>query len=72
MDTWKNFAVGNLPPKHERFRLNYKGMMWMCELDQFLQIEGQSPMGEVWLYTDVERILQHDKENGDQTKWKPL
>lgn len=72
MNQWENFTENNLPPTHVRFQLMYKGMLWLCELDQFNQIEGHSPIGEAWLYTDVERILQHDKENGDQTKWRRL
>lgn len=69
MNNWENFTVNNLPKTYTPFTLKYKDMLWECEMDG-TQIEGVSPMGEVWLYTDVERILEHDKENGDQTKWR--
>ena len=69
MNNWKNFIEDNLPPQHTQFQLNYKGMLWNCTMDG-IQIEGVSPLGEVRLYTTIERILTHDKENEEVSKWR--
>ena len=69
MNNWKNFTEDNLPPQHTQFQLNYKDMLWNCTMDG-TKIEGVSPLGEVRLYTTIERILTHDKENEEVSKWR--
>lgn len=68
-DNWEKFTVNNLPPQREPLLLMYKGLLWKVDRD-LDQIIGYSPMGEIKLQTTVVRILEHDKENGDVTKWR--
>lgn len=69
MNEWINFTTGSLPDGTKSFYLMYKDHLWKCErVDS--NIYGVSPSGEIKLQTTVLRILQHDKENGDQTKWR--
>lgn len=69
MNNWKNFTVDNLPMGTNPFYLMYKDHLWKCEKINN-NVYGVSPSGEIKLQTTIQKILDHDRENGDQTKWK--
>lgn len=66
---WIIFTEETLPPTDKKFQLLYKGFIWDC-VNRFNTISGRSPCGEIILDTNVRRILEHDVENKDQTKWR--
>jgi len=68
-DAWLLFTKETLPPPNKKFHLLYKGFIWESTMS-FGSISGRSPCGEIILDTSVGRILEHDLENKDQTKWR--
>lgn len=71
MKQWENFTTNNIPPHRIPIQLIYKGVLWTGErlIDN---VYGVSPMGEIKLATTVVRIIEHDRENNDQTLWRVL
>jgi len=70
MNKWEDFTIDNLPPHLEPIYLMYKDHLWKCEMAIDNAVCGVSPSGEIKLETTMLRILDHDRENGDQTKWR--
>lgn len=66
---WLLFTKETLPPSSKKFHLLYKGLLWESIMN-FGSISGRSPCGEIILDTSIGRILEHDLENKDQTKWR--
>lgn len=72
MNNWENFTIETAPYTTEPFLLMYKDHLWKAVNHQDGRVTGVSPSGEIKLETSLLAIFQHDKENGDQTKWKRL
>lgn len=68
-EDWNLFTLETLPPSDKKFYLLYKGFIWEG-INRYGSISGRSPCGEIVLDTNVGRILEHDMENKDQTKWR--
>ena len=70
MNEWINFTVNTVPTDEKPLLLMYKDHLWRATVYDDGRVTGVSPSGEIKLETTMLRILDHDRENGDQTKWK--